>query len=75
MQICSKFIYLVCVLSKTRSVIFSSNNILYRDIDSIIEGIDTSHDGHISYMELENGMRNAGCVSSCLLHQQSIKGL
>ena len=76
MQICSRFIYLasICTFSD-RVCNFSSNIVLYRDIDSIIESIDTSLDGQISYMELENGLRIARCVSSCLLLQQSLKGL
>jgi len=33
------------------------NSLVYRDIDSYIDTIDVSHDGQISYMEVENNIR------------------
>jgi len=51
------------------------NSLVYRDIDSYIEIFDTSLDGHISYMELENGMRIARYFCDQQMHDRFLPAM
>ena len=46
------------VIYNNNKMIFFSNILVYRDIDTYIKIIDLNADGQMSYKEMENGLKS-----------------